>query len=111
VRQNARLIPRLPYGCRFLAPFPHQRQEAVGQDEGSKHRGYVEAVLYVQEPLHIVSAVLVQVAWGHQEISNQPMERYINQALSFESAETLRTTGSPKRRNETPNPKVKAAAT
>lgn len=49
--------------------------------------------------------------WGHQEINNQPMERYINQALSFGSAETLRTTGSPKRRNETPNPKVKAVAT
>ncbi len=35
------------------------------------------------------------------------MERYINHALGFKPAQTLRTTGSPKRRNETPNLKVK----
>jgi hypothetical protein len=39
------------------------------------------------------------------------MERYINHALSLESAETSRTKGSPKRRNETPNPKVKDVTT
>src|SRR3712207_4488151 len=39
------------------------------------------------------------------------MLRYINHALSFQSAETLRTTGSPKRSNETPNPKVKHVTT
>jgi hypothetical protein len=39
------------------------------------------------------------------------MLRYINHALSFQSAETLRTTGSPKRRNETPNPKVREVTT
>ena len=68
----------------------------------------MEAVLYVQKPLHIVPAVLVQVAMrppGDQ----QPADRgYVNHALSLELAETLRTTGSPNRRNETPSPKVKA---
>ena len=39
------------------------------------------------------------------------MLRYINHALSFQSAETLRTIGSPKRRNETPNPKVREVTT
>ena len=39
------------------------------------------------------------------------MERYIDHALTLESAETLLTTGSPKRRNQTPNPKVKAVTT
>jgi hypothetical protein len=39
------------------------------------------------------------------------MERYIDHALSFRWADTLRTTGHPKRRNETPNPKVRHVTT
>jgi hypothetical protein len=42
---------------------------------------------------------------GHQEIINQAMERYIAHALVFESGEMLRMMGSPKSRNETPNPR------
>lgn len=49
--------------------------------------------------------------WGHQETNNQPMERYIDQALSFHPAETLRTTGQPKTRKDIPNPKVRHVTT
>jgi hypothetical protein len=55
---NPSLTSRVP----FPAPFSHSRQEAVGQDEARKHRGYVEAVLYVQKPLQVMPVVLVQVA-------------------------------------------------
>jgi hypothetical protein len=73
---------------------------------------YVEAILYVQKPLHVIPAVLVQVTMGPPgDQQAQPMERYIDHALTLESAETLRPTGSPKRRNETPNPKVKDVTT
>src|SRR5215212_2513721 len=46
---------------------------------------------------------------GHQETKAQPRPKYISHALSRESAETLRTRGSPKIRNETPNPKARAS--
>jgi len=39
------------------------------------------------------------------------MERYIAQALVFESGEMLRMMGSPKIRNATPNPKNTACIT
>src|SRR5919107_1661292 len=38
------------------------------------------------------------------------MERYIAHALSLDSLATLRTRGSPKARNEIPNPKARASA-
>ena len=62
--EDGGLIPRLTLRIPFLAPFPHQRQEAVGQDEASEHRSYVEAKLYIQKPLHVVPVVLVQVTMG-----------------------------------------------
>lgn len=42
-----------------------------------------------------------RLSWGRQETMSQPMVRYIAQALSFESEDTRRTTGSPKSRNRT----------
>src|SRR4028118_2172160 len=39
------------------------------------------------------------------------MLRYADHALRFQPAVTSRTTGSPKRRNETPNPKVRHVTT
>src|SRR4028119_1696434 len=39
------------------------------------------------------------------------MLRYANHALSFQPTVTSRTRGSPKRRNETPNPKVRHVTT
>jgi len=69
----------------------------------------VETILDVQKPLHVISIAHCRLPWGHQETKAQPRPQYINHALSFESADTLRTRGSPKIRNETPNPKARAS--
>ena len=50
--------------------------------------------------------LMCKLPWGHQETKAQPMPKYISQALSFDSAETRRTRGKSKIRNETPIPKV-----
>ena len=52
-----------------------------------------------------IPVCICRLSCGHQETISQPMLRYIAHALSFESAEILRTTGSPKARNEIPNPR------
>jgi hypothetical protein len=53
--------------------------------------------------------LMCKLPWGHQETKAQPMPEYISQALSFDSAETGRTRGKSKIRNETPIPKARVS--
>ena len=64
----------------------------------------------IYKSLCMLSPLLMcRLPWGHQETKAQPVPKYISHALSLESAETLRTRGSPKTRNETPNPRARAS--
>src|SRR5215204_1539103 len=60
--------------------------------------------------LCMLSPLLIcRLPCGHQETKAQPRPKYINHTLSLDPAETLRTRGNPKTRNETPNPKARAS--
>lgn len=52
--------------------------------------------------------LMCRLPCDHQETKAQPIPRYISHALSFNLGATWRTTGSPKIRNETPNPNARA---